>query len=185
MRPPEGNIEVELGEVQRVEVVMVEDLNRRGRHGIGKILKTIARQIMADIRTMYNREAKKKLPANVPVPEGAAPGGGLLSNSGDSEPGKELGIHAGKTVPRGSRLTPERLAKMNIGGNFLTPAEKQVFIDILYEFEGALAFDDTEMGLLDPRIEPPVEVSTVPHSPWQQNNLQLPKSMQDEAARMI
>jgi hypothetical protein len=65
---------------------------------------------------------------------------------------------------------PEHLAKLNIGGHsdFLSDAEKQLFIDILYEFEGAIAFDESEMGLLHESIEPPVEIHTVPHTPWQQ-----------------
>ena len=58
------------------------------------------------------------------------------------------------------RLTPERLATMQIGGDF---REKQIFVDILFVFEGASAFDDSEMGLLNPAIEPPAVVHTVPH----------------------
>jgi hypothetical protein len=80
-------------------------------------------------------------------------------------------------VPRGSRLTPERLAKMNIGGGFLTESEKQLVVDILFEFEGAVAFDDTEMGLLREEIEPPVKIHSVPHEPWQQQNIRLPKAI--------
>ena len=34
-------------------------------------------------------------------------------------------------------------------------AERQLFVDILFEFEGALAFEDGEMGLLDESVEPP------------------------------
>jgi hypothetical protein len=56
---------------------------------------------------------------------------------------------------------------MKIGGDFLSVEEKQLFIDILYEFEGALAFDEPEMGLLHESIEPPVEIHTVPHEPSQ------------------
>jgi hypothetical protein len=41
------------------------------------------------------------------------------------------------------------------------------------------------MGLLDPSIEPPVVIHTVPHSPWQQPNLRLPKLGQDEATQQV
>ena len=34
------------------------------------------------------------------------------------------------------------------------------------------------MRLLDPSIEPPVIIHTIPHTPWQQQNLRLPKTMQ-------
>jgi len=67
---------------------------------------------------------------------------------------------------------------------FLSDVEKQLFIDIPYEYEGAIIFEDLEMGLLDPSIEPPV-IHTVPHTPWQQPNLRLLKSIQDEATRQV
>ena len=66
---------------------------------------------------------------------------------------------------------------MQIGGGFLSEIERQLFIDILFEFEGAVAFDDSEMGLLDPMIEPPVKIHTIPHQPWQQFNLRFPKAI--------
>ena len=56
---------------------------------------------------------------------------------------------------------------MKIGINFLMTPEKQLFIDILFEFEGVIAFEDSEMGSLNPEIEPPIIIHTVPHSPWQ------------------
>jgi hypothetical protein len=74
---------------------------------------------------------------------------------------------------------------MKIGIGFLSDAEKSLFIDILFEYEGAIAFDESEMGLLNPEIEPPVVIHTVPHTPWQQQNLRLPKAMQEEATRQI
>ena len=41
------------------------------------------------------------------------------------------------------------------------------------------------MGLLHPEIEPPVVIHTVPHSPWQQQNLRLPKAMQEAATAIV
>src|SRR5436190_23953802 len=66
---------------------------------------------------------------------------------------------------------------MKIGPGFLTPSEKQLFIDILFEYKAAITFDESEMGLLDP----PVIIHMIPHTPWQQQNLRLPKMMQDVA----
>jgi hypothetical protein len=56
---------------------------------------------------------------------------------------------------------------MKIGNGLLTESERKLFVDILYEFEGAVAFDDSEMGLVKPEIEPPVVIHTVAHEPWQ------------------
>src|SRR5271169_1991457 len=74
---------------------------------------------------------------------------------------------------------------MKIGINFLTAPERQLFVDILFEYEGAIAFEDSEMGFLNPEIEPPVVIHTVPHSPWQQQNLRLPKAMQEAATAIV
>jgi hypothetical protein len=74
---------------------------------------------------------------------------------------------------------------MKIGVNFLTPAEKQLFINILFEYEGAVAFDESEMGLLHSSISPPVVIHTIPHQPWQQQNIRFAKSMQEAAAEHV
>lgn len=88
---------------------------------------------------MYKRESKKIRPVNIPLSGGINPGGGV--NDGTT-PIK------GPWISHGSRLTPEYLAFMNIGTGFLTPAERILFINILYKYESAIAFDDSEMGLL-------------------------------------
>jgi len=147
------------------------------------------KQWRALLWTMYKRKGKKILPRNIPLPSGKTPGGDLNQKMGEIVEWKigdgVVGGGKGKIVPRGSRLTKERLKKMNIGGGMLKEKEIRLFEDILFEYEGALAFDDDEMGLLNPEIEPPVEIPTVPHEPWQQQNLRLPKAMQEEANRII
>ena len=163
------------------------------------------------VRTLYKRKDKKVRPANVPLPDGINPGGSPSAESSIKDSGQTpdqssqslpslqspqppqpvapnvppIMPTGGKIVPRGSRLTPERLAKMKIGVGFLSGPEKQLFIDILFEHEGAIAFDESEMGLLDPSIEPPVVIHTIPHTPWQQQNLRLPKAMQDAATAHV
>ena len=138
------------------------------------------------VRTMYKRKGKKVHPRNIPLADGKTPGGGLNRELKQWKIGDDLvGTGCGKEVPRGSRLTPERLKKMHIGDGFLTSEERQLFVDILFEYEGAIAFDDTEMGRLKPEIEPPIEIRTVPHDPWQQTNLRLPKAMQEMANEII
>jgi len=77
------------------------------------------------------------------------------------------------------------LILLNIGTGLLSQNEKQLFIDILFKYEGAIAFEDSEMGLLRSEIEPPVVIHTIPHSPWQQQNLRLPKAMQETATAIV
>ena len=116
------------------------------------------------ISTMYKWKDKKVQPVNRPLAHGPPPGANV-----NGEPLSANSSANGKfkptIMPRGSHLTPERLSKMKIGTGFLTKEEKQLFIDILSEFEGAIAFEDSEMGLLNPMIEPPIHIHTVPDIP--------------------
>ena len=73
---------------------------------------------------------------------------------------------------------------MKIGTSFLSDAEKQLFI-VFFKYEGAIAFDDSEMGLLRPEIEPPVVIHTIPHIPWQQQNIRLPYAMKEAATNVV
>ena len=41
------------------------------------------------------------------------------------------------------------------------------------------------MGLLRPEIEPPVVIHTVPHTPWQQQNIRLPYAMREAATKIV
>ena len=133
------------------------------------------------VSTMYKRKDRKVLPMNIPLAHGPPPGGNVNDDVNFSNDSK----FKPTVVPRGSSLTPERLASMKISTGFLPKGEKQMFIDILFEFEGAIAFEDSKMGLLNPAIEPPIPIHTVPHVPWQQQNIRLPKAMQEAATAIV
>ena len=172
-------------DVGEVAVVLKDFEDVRWRY---RELMRSLREQRTSVRTMYKRKDRKVLPVNIPLADGAKPGGDYLWKELSVErkmAGKTSEQHYGKTVLRGSRLTPERIAKMKIGNGFLSPEERAMFLEMLFEYEGVFAFDDSEMGTLDPRIEPPVVINTVPHSPWQQQNLRLPKAMLDMATDMV
>jgi hypothetical protein len=115
--------------------------------------------------TMYKRKDRKVNPVDTPLQGGINPGGGPLDWIKETENGKK--VHAGKVVPRGSRLTPERLVAMGIGGGTLSREEEELIIErILFRYEDTIAFEDSHMGLLDPAIEPPIVIQTIPYQPW-------------------
>src|SRR5437762_11602813 len=109
---------------------------------------------------------------DIPLARGVNPGGG--ANTGgvlsEGETWSDVGVMdeseswrlEGTKISRGSRLTPERLEKMQSGTKFLSDTERQLFIDILFEYEGAIGFDDSEMGILKQEIEPHIIIHTVP-----------------------
>lgn len=67
------------------------------------------------------------------------------------------------TRPRclgGTRLIYDRLQAMDIGDT-LTPQERELLVEMLYNREPALAFDMSEIGLFSSDIEPLHVISTV------------------------
>ena len=173
----------------RINTMTIEIMND---HNFDEIMtKQELEEYVAQVKMMYKRKDKKIHPANVPLSDGINPGGGVNLESDEIDLQQlKLGVRSNSSdndrkVPRGSRLTPKRLASMQIDADFLSEKEKQIFIDILYEFEGAIAFDDSEMRLLNPEIEPPIIIHTIPHAPWQQQNIRLPKAMQEIATRHV
>jgi transposase InsO family protein len=87
------------------------------RYGAVRTRKECAEE-SARVRTMYKRKDKKVNPVDAPLPNGVNPGGGAIRRRTKSEEGERDEKHAGKTVQRGSRLTPERLEKMRMGMDF-------------------------------------------------------------------
>src|SRR5438034_7574884 len=74
---------------------------------------------VAAVRTMYKRKDRKVRPVNAPLPGGINPGGGANMGGrlqeGEMEDLEPCRCADGLIVPRGSRLTPERLKEMQIG----------------------------------------------------------------------
>ena len=138
-----------------------------------------AKKEVGIVRAAYKRKSKKVNPVDVALEDGVSPQGGSYLKK------EAPALGAGLTVMRGSRLTSERLAQIRIGGDFLTKEERNLFVDVLFEFEVAIAFEDAEMGCLGAHIEPPILAQTVPHVPWQQQNLRLPRSTQEEASKIV
>jgi transposase InsO family protein len=163
--------------IRRAEVNMTELVRTADKYR-QVLTRRELRKIVRDVRTLYKKKGVKVLPANIPLPDGINPGGGVTWETGLE--GKE-----GKRVPRGSRLTPERLKAMKVGEGFLSEKEKALFVEILYDYEGAIAFEDSEMGILNPEIEPPAKIHTIPHEPWQQQSLRLPKAMEEKATEIV
>src|ERR1700689_1679524 len=103
---------------------------------------------------MYKGKHRKIHLWNVTLPDGIKPGGKVARDrletmTGELEIGDlKLGVKFGLKVPCGSCLTPVRLERMKIGVGFLSGPEGKLFIDIRYEFEGAITFEDSEVGLV-------------------------------------
>ena len=100
--------------------------------------------------------------------------------------GKYAGILVPKfsTIKRGERLTPERLAKLEMGKE-LRPAERKLLKEMLFNREAAIAFDSAEKGRFHDFIEPPHVIPTIPHKAWQAASFRIPPALYEMSVRLI
>ena len=155
-------MEVELGDDKSFVLREIEiELDFLEGRASSRAIKS-KKEWKAFVSTMYKRKDRKIRPVNRPLTHGPSPGDNV---NGEPSPTNfsENGEFKPTVMPHGSHFTPERIASMKIRIGFLTESEKQLFIDILLEFEGAIAFDDSEIGLLNPAIEPLIHIHMVPH----------------------
>src|SRR6266576_6426648 len=79
-------------------------------------------------------------------------------------------------IRRGSRLTKERIEKLIVGEG-LTPQERDVFVEMLYNREKAVAFEWEHKGMVRPEVAPPQVIRTVKHEAWQVPGFPTPKAL--------
>ena len=142
------------------------------------------------VATAYKRKADKVRPVDAPLLDGSQP-------AGDPEwrqkaiareryqPGKYSKFITGKfsNIKKGSRLTKARMATLDVGD--LSPAEKDVFLNMLYNREAALAWDFSEIGLLREEVAPASRIRTVEHKPWQHPGFNIPLALHPKVVEML
>src|SRR5262249_2362319 len=85
---------------------------------------------------------------------------------------------------RGTRLTEAQLDELRFG-EMLSPAERDVFTEMLFRREQALAWDFEEKGLILDEIEPPHVIRTKPHEPWTDRAFRTPRKLLEEEKRIV
>ena len=144
-----------------------------------------------EINMLYKIKADKIKPVDLPHPGSIKPGGVLnWRTKAISQEVYQLGKYAGWIIPKfssikkGSRLTSERLKKLKLEDS-LSDKEQDVFYEMLYNREAAVAFDFKEKGFFNSEIEPPHVVPTIDHIPWQTKNFKVPKALEGEVIDII
>jgi hypothetical protein len=148
-----------------------------------------ARDEFVDVFTMYKRKADKVRPveADVTLTDGSTPGGlvawreDCLKREALLPPGTgpfdgTLLIKKFSSIPRGSRLTAERI-KALVTGTELRPRERELFLEMMFNREAALSWDFSEIGRVRPEVAPPQEIRTVEHKPWQHPGFKIHRSL--------
>jgi hypothetical protein len=143
--------------------------------------------------TMYKSKAKKVRP--VPLNDGTGDGPGGKKNWLELShqrftPQEPTGKYKDHLLPRiapfekGSRLTPERLASLDVGMD-LSPEERELFDEVLLHREGGIAFEWQECGKIHEDVTPPVLIKTLPHEAWQEKNFPCPKALIPTVTKML
>jgi len=68
-------------------------------------------------------------------------------------------------VQKGSRLTEKRIRDLVVGDN-LWLRERELFLEMLYNREKAIAFDFSHIGKVRLEVVPPQVIKTVEHKAW-------------------
>ena len=87
-------------------------------------------------------------------------------------------------IAKKARLTSERLAKMIIGEG-MSPQEKNLLTEMLYNREAVLAWDFTEIGKIKKKIAPAQKIWTVEHKAWQVPSCQILKALTSTIIDML
>lgn len=145
------------------------------------------------VNTAYKRKANKVRPLDIDSGTGETPGGlpdwrAKVITEEEPKPDdskfSDLVHPKVSNILRGSRLTPERLAKLRIGEH-LTVEERKLLIHVLYNREAALSWTFSEIGSLRPEVAPPQRIRTEPHTAWQVPNFRVPRALVPIATNMI
>jgi len=144
-----------------------------------------------EVSTLYKKKADKVKPVDLPHPGGMKPEGTknwrMRAISKEFyQPGKYSGwiIPKFSSIKRGSRLTPERLEKLRVGKG-MTEEEKDIFYEVMFNREAAVAFDFNEKGYFSGEVEPPYKIPTIEHIAWQAKNFKVPKALEGVVINII
>ena len=69
--------------------------------------------------------------------------------------------------------------------DFLWPEERNLLHHLMMEHQDGFAWTDAERGQFREDFFPPVEIPTIPHTPWVLRNIPIPPGIYDEVCRII
>ncbi|CAD6952494.1 unnamed protein product [Tilletia caries] len=86
----------------------------------------------------------------------------------------------------GKRLTLERLAELKLDPDgLLLPDEMDLLKWVLVSNEMAMAFDESEKGVVDPAIVPPVTIPVTEHELWNMRNIPVPAAIKEKVLGIL
>ena len=142
--------------------------------------------------TAYKTKANKVRPVDPREIDGSKPGGCLdwLEKSKANDILCEPGLYSEWITPKfsdirkGTRLTDERIKDLIVGDS-LWLKEKEVFLEMLYNREKAIAFDFSHIGKVRSDVALPQIIKTVEHKAWQVPGFLIPKALHLVVVQML
>jgi hypothetical protein len=141
----------------------------------------------------YKTKDKKVRPVDANDGTGEGPGGHpdwFARSKAREHPQEHIGKYKEHllpritAIPRGSRLTPERLKSLDVG-DWLWEEELAMFQELMINREGAIAFDWTELGKVHEDVSPPILIKTIEHKAWQEKNFPCPRALVPVVVKML
>ena len=84
------------------------------------------------------------------------------------------------------RMNQERLAKLEINSTgFLWPQEVELFSQVMWLNQNAIAFEEDERGTLKESYFTPYIIPTVPHTAWEYRNIPIPPGIRDKVIELL
>jgi len=145
------------------------------------------------VATAYKTKANKVRPVDPRKTDGSKPGGCLdwfEMLKADDVPCQDPGQFSDwitpkfSSVQKGSRLTEKRIKDLVVGDN-LWLRERELFLEMLYNREKAIAFDFSHIRKVRPEVAPPQVIKTVEHKAWQVPGFPIPRALQPIAIEML
>ena len=137
------------------------------------------------MKAKYKPVAKKVIPVSVHDPHSIVPEYKPI-DIGVLPP---LPLHPRKLedLTYTEKLSKERVDVMigNIPSGFLTKAELELILHVLFENEDAFAFTDVERGTFSSEYYPDYTMRTVPHVPWRESPIRLPRAREGTIMKML
>lgn len=160
--------------------------------------KAVRRTLAPAIRTLYKRVGVKVHPVDDHPSDGSVPDGTVNWKPSHEEKIREaMDANRGSIydawirpkfsdIPRGSRLTPDRLAAMmEKSCDGFSVAERNMFVHMLFNREKTLAWEFAHVSQISTSVAPPQSIKTVPHKAYQNGNNVLPRALREIAIKML
>ena len=143
-----------------------------------------ATQAYAGQKKKYKPVAKKVRPIKTELPKHFRIERNIIGDPLSIMPKIDI-AHLCDFSPTG-RYTADRMqAFQERHANFLLPEEQKLLHVFMMANNQAFAWDDSERGRFDQRFFPPVSMAVVPHIPWVEKNIPIPRGLYDEVCRIV